>query len=284
MKKHTKNTEPESTLQVTNWPEKKFMYLEKPKAVRTILACGDIHCKPWILEKALNATYWDKFVFLGDACDDWTATQDDNIKTIKAIADMKKKYGDKFIWLIGNHDWGYYDQTVDMSGHIHDRAVEVWKLLCDNIDNWQIIHKDGNIWFSHAGVSWAHDSYDQEEIKRNPGGMCPLNSVGWGCGGWSSAPSPIWARPNDIAEMPNDVIQVVGHTPTPFIDLHSFNDYAPGNKMILCDTFSTTSYGKKIGDETLLKIDIFDDKNAVYRAINLDGKPVNEILRSDFYL
>ena len=101
-----------------------------------LLVCGDIHCKPYILTRAVYATQWDKFVFLGDACDNWDATQEDNIGIIQELISYKASYGDKFVWLLGNHDWGYYDDSVRMSGHILPGEANVCHLLKDNIDLW----------------------------------------------------------------------------------------------------------------------------------------------------
>lgn len=219
-----------------------------------ILVCGDLHCKPYLLHKALNCTKWDYFVFLGDACDNFGATQEDNLRIIKELIKVKEKYQDKFIWIIGNHDWGYYDSSIDMSGHIHPGEANVHHLLATHKAMWQIYWQKGKYLFSHAGIgqdfvdSIAHTNYS--EMKDNPGLNNPLNQVGPACGGYSSAASPLWARPKEIKELPKEegLIQIVGHTPVEKIHIAT-------NGLVLCDTMSQYPDGRFYGDKALLVIE-----------------------------
>lgn len=217
-----------------------------------ILVCGDIHCKPQILLSALQAADWDLFVFLGDACDNFGATQADNIGIINLLIETKKKYGDKFIWLLGNHDWGYYDDTIDMTGHIRAGSANVHHLLKDNIDLWDLFYAQDGYIFSHAGISAGFAKLTREipykDLKECIGVNNPMNEVGFLCGGTSDTPSLLWARPDEIEPLPLDDIQIVGHTPVKKITVWE-------NGLIICDTFSQYSDGKFIGDKSLLLID-----------------------------
>lgn len=217
-----------------------------------ILVCGDIHCKPYILESALKATKWDLFVFLGDACDNFGATQEDNINIVKLLIETKKKYGDKFVWLLGNHDWGYYDDSIDMTGHIRAGAANVHHLLKDNIDLWDLFYAKDKYIFSHAGISADFlietSDYPYKELKEKVGANNPMNNVGYLCGGSSPNPSLLWARPEEVKPLALDNIQIVGHTPVSKITV--WND-----KMVICDTFSQYPDKKFYGDKTLLLID-----------------------------
>lgn len=227
-----------------------------------ILVCGDIHCKPYILTSALKATKWDLFVFLGDACDNFGATQEDNIEIIKLLIKTKKKYGDKFIWLLGNHDWGYYDDTVNMTGHIKAGSANIHHLLKENTELWDLFHAEGKYLFSHAGISADFLTLTRDipykDLKNNTGANNPMNQVGYSCGGDSPMPSLLWARPNEVITLPLDNIQIVGHTPVEKIT--KFND-----KMIICDTFSQYPTKDFIGDKTLLLIN-----NGKMTAINYE--------------
>lgn len=217
-----------------------------------ILVCGDIHCKPDILLAALNARAWDLFVFLGDACDNFGATQSNNIMMIDLLIETKKQYGDKFIWLLGNHDWGYYDDTVNMTGHIKAGSANVHHLLKENIDLWDLFYAKDNYIFSHAGISADFATLTSDipykQLKETIGANNPMNEVGYACGGESRTPSLLWARPEEVKPLPLKNIQIVGHTPVEKITV--YND-----KLIICDTFSQYPDLKFYGDRTLLLIE-----------------------------
>ena len=217
-----------------------------------ILVCGDLHCKPDILNAAIRATEWDLFVFLGDACDNFGASQADNLQMINQLIKYKREFGDKFIWLLGNHDWGYYDDTVNMTGHILAGSSNVHFLLKENIDLWDLFYaKDGYI-FSHAGISADFLPITREipyqDLKSRIGVNNPMNEVGTACGGYSNTPSLLWARPTEVKPLATDNIQIVGHTPVECITVWS-------NKLVICDTFSQYPDGSFIGDKSLLLID-----------------------------
>lgn len=231
-----------------------------------ILVCGDLHCKPNLLRRALGCTKWDYFVFLGDACDNFGATQENNIEIIQTLIRTKQRYGDRFIWLIGNHDWGYYDDSIGMSGHIHPGSAQIYHLLNDHKDMWDIMWRKGQYLFSHAGVSSnfaiATSETTPSEMKNNPGLNNPLNQVGVACGGYSHMPSLLWARPEEIIPLPDDmeIIQVVGHTPVEKIQVI--------NGLVVCDTMSQYRNGDFLGDQALLVIEGNMNKGAKLKAIN----------------
>lgn len=232
-----------------------------------ILVCGDIHCKPFLLKQALGCTKWDYFVFLGDACDNWGATQQDNIEMIQLLARVKQKYGDRFVWLIGNHDWGYYDDTVDMSGHIKAGEANVHYLLKENVDNWDLYWQMGNFLFSHAGMSLKFmntmGDISYTDLKKKIGANNPLNNVGLACGGVSDNPSPLWVRPSEFEPLPDKLgfTQIVGHTPVEKIERSE-------NGCILCDTMSQFPDKTFVGDQTLLVIDGDLSEKPTMKAIN----------------
>lgn len=235
------------------------------------LVCGDIHCKPELLIRALHATSWDKFVFLGDACDNWGATQEDNLRIIKLLIEIKEKYGEKFVWLMGNHDWGYYDDSIRSSGHILPGAANVMHLLEDAIDMWELFYTDGENLFSHAGMSKSFLQstlkISMHDLKHSRGINNPLNQVGYASGGTSLTPSFLWARPEEVDTPPKEVVkrQIVGHTPVKTIK--------EVNGLIVCDTMSQYRDGSFIGDKSLLVI----EDNKCY-AINGDtGRIINEL-------
>lgn len=232
-----------------------------------VLVCGDLHCKPHLLQRALGCTKWDYFVFLGDACDNFGARQEDNLAIVRELIKAKEKYGSKFIWLIGNHDWGYYDESIGMSGHIQAGSANVNYLLKTYKNMWDFFWQQGKYVFSHAGIgvefaeSISETNY--QEMKDNPGLNNPINQVGKACGGFSEAPSLIWARPQEITPLPEDlgIIQIVGHTPVEKISVI--------NSLVVCDTMSQYPDGRFFGDQALLLIDgNMENGTATLKAIN----------------
>lgn len=217
-----------------------------------ILVCGDIHCKPFILKSAITATPWDIFVFLGDACDNFGANQENNLEILSQIIELKKEYGEKFVWLLGNHDWGYYDDTIGMTGHILAGSANVHHLLKENIDLWDLFYAKDKFIFSHAGISADFLPLTREipykELKSVIGVNNPMNEVGYACGGYSKTPSLLWARPSEVKPLATDNIQIVGHTPVESIT--KFRD-----DLIICDTFSQHPDQTFIGDCSLLLLE-----------------------------
>lgn len=251
-----------------------------------MLVLGDLHCKPWILDAfCQDAEQYDKIIFLGDACDNFGCTQSDNFSTLIAIADYKEKLGDKFVWLLGNHDWGYYDNSVKMSGHIEHDSVLIHDFLKQRKDSWDIVYKGGGYLFSHAGVTnefikhpvWRSGMGVAKMINRlkaHPGWSNPLNNVGLSCGGYSLVPSPLWMRPEDLARRDLQLLamrgckQVVGHTPVHDIQFHQ--------GMLCIDTFSQYRDGTPYGDQTALLI----DGEKLY-IIKTDGTIEREITKEE---
>lgn len=249
-----------------------------------ILVIGDIHCKPEILMNFYHqADKYDKIVFVGDACDNFGQGQEANIKAITTLSGIKDTLKDKFVWLIGNHDWGYYDDSVDMTGHIKKDSAKVYQLLKDNLDKWDILYEQDGYLFSHAGVCTEFlrhpllcSSRSSEfvktvnNLKNRPGPYNPLNGVGISCGGYQT-PSPLWMRPSDCEYSQLNPIkthkQIIGHTPVR--DIH----FERG--MLLVDTFSQYQDLTPYGDRTVLLIE--NDKLYTLDSQGKNKKPLKEV-------
>ena len=251
------------------------------------LVIGDIHCKPEILMNFYKqADEYDKIIFIGDACDNFGATQDANIKTLTTISGIKDTLKDKFVWLIGNHDWGYYDDSISMTGHSRKDSAKVHQILKDNLENWDILYEQDGYLFSHAGIcaeflrhpllcsSKSKDFVKKvNELKYKPGPYNPMNGVGLSCGGYNT-PSPIWMRPSDCEYSHLSPIkthkQVVGHTPVRNIHFE--------RGMLLIDTFSQYQDLAPYGDNTALLIE--DGK---LFSINQFGKNKTQIKEESWF-
>lgn len=234
-----------------------------------ILVVGDLHCKPNLLTQAVEIyrkRKCDYLVFLGDACDNWGAQQSDNAEIVDALITFKQELKEHFVWLIGNHDWGYYAST-DMTGHIHFHESIIYSRFLEHFDDWEVVAQLGRYVFSHAGISKAFaKAFGGQNVveniallKKQTDPYAPLNFVGQACGGYSSNPSPLWARPEEVDPWTDDgkVVQIVGHTPlTQIENLHG---------LVICDTLSQYSNKDFIGDRSLLLIE--DDK---LTAVSID--------------
>lgn len=233
-----------------------------------ILVLGDIHCKPNLFSMAREIFLkrkCDYLVFLGDACDNWGATQEDNAQIVDDLIKAKEELGDKFVWLLGNHDWGYYAHD-NMTGHIMNHEVIIYSRFLEHFDEWEVIAQLGRYVFSHAGISKRFaERYGGQNVvgniqllKKQSDPYAPLNNVGPACGGYSDCPSPLWIRPEELDPWGvGEIVQIVGHTPVEKI--------ASDKNVVVCDTFSQYPDKTFIGDRSLLLIE--DEKMT---AISID--------------
>jgi predicted phosphodiesterase len=100
----------------------------------------------------------DKVVVLGDYVDDFNEDLNGQpmVDGFNQLIEFKDKEPEKFELLFGNHCLSYLPQTrygEGVSGHHHEYAEMYKKMFRDNIDKLNIVYREGNILFSHAGVS-----------------------------------------------------------------------------------------------------------------------------------
>jgi len=99
----------------------------------------------------------DKVVFGGDYWDSFTIHPITQIKVFNQIIDIKKKYGDKIIILLGNHDIQYlYNDWVSKlkcSGFSDDYFVRINVLMKHHADMYQNAWQYKDHLFTHAGVT-----------------------------------------------------------------------------------------------------------------------------------
>jgi hypothetical protein len=81
--------------------------------MRTLII-PDVHQKLDKLSRIINNNTFDRLISLGDWFDDFYDTPEQTENTARYIVDLYSKYGDNFIWLLGNHDIPYlYPATYD---------------------------------------------------------------------------------------------------------------------------------------------------------------------------
>ncbi len=221
-----------------------------------VFVIPDVHLKPWMFEGAselMEKGSYDAVVMLGDLVDDWY--QEKNIdlynETFDAAIAFVHEHPDTF-WCYGNHDLSYLWGAMESGYSYYARETVVSRIrdLRKAIppENSEYIHKIDNVLFSHAGLTESfvmrHFGKGKVDLDIMIG---KINRMGeeelW------QNDSPIWARPQygEMRLYPDDVFQVVGHTPVE-------TALEEGNLLTL-DNFSTYSNGYSIGDERFVWVD-----------------------------
>lgn len=134
-----------------------------------ILIIPDVHQKLHKVEKILENNTFDKLISLGDWFDDFYDTPIQAQKTAEYILDLYCRYGENFVWLLGNHDIPYLFPTVydyyACSGNTREKVKAIQEVfkgsskpLGYSVELAHIIKIDGckDIVLSHAGVSEQH--------------------------------------------------------------------------------------------------------------------------------
>ena len=228
---------------------------------------GDTHCHTsWkkVLEQNQDA---DKVIFLGDYYDTFDdvlrAKADDNFNE---ILDLKRKEPDKYVILLGNHDYHYLinDSSERYSGYSNGTCRGAHKILTDAVekDLIQVLYIQDNIIFSHAGVSeyWLKEvaCLDSPEkvtfdlMMQYPYPLSFNTFEGYNSYGESISQSPIWIRPNSLIKDKLDGFdQIVGHTPSKCPICCDFDDT---NKIWIVDTMP--NYYLQIIDNKVIPMDL----------------------------
>lgn len=207
-----------------------------------ILVLGDIHgrtCWADIIKKENP----DKVIFLGDYVSTHeNISEERQCSNLEDILNYKEANPDKVILLRGNHDdqhlgysWaecsGYFDEVSKYMESIKDR------FLADT----QWVYVEGNIIFSHAGISktWFNNfAFEDINLLNN----CePSEKFGFTPNSFydyygNSITQPcVWIRPQAlVTDALDGYIQVVGHTPVETItNTKSIKDEWP--EIWLCD-------------------------------------------------
>src|ERR1035437_9510010 len=99
-----------------------------------VLFIGDVHGSDKWIEPVNYALlhFVDKIVFVGDYLDSFNIKPVVILDNFKKIIGLKKKYLDKIIVLIGNHDYAYYNNFRAISGFNHQMYESYYRLLRDN--------------------------------------------------------------------------------------------------------------------------------------------------------
>lgn len=198
--------------------------------MRKRLIIGDLHGKGVVYD-IYNQENPDDVIILGDYFDSFNLSplvQKLNFESILNLREQHLKSGKgEFILILGNHDYHYMRDTMEMySGYNDETAGYVCNLIEDlykkKILQISYIDKINRIIFSHAGVtnSWFYENCKTLEDINN----VSLESLrftykdGGDIYGSSKWNSPIWVRPNSLIKdcyKDNEGIiwnQIFGHT------------------------------------------------------------------------
>lgn len=187
-----------------------------------IIVIGDIHGEQtW--KNIINKHPKEKYIFLGDYCDPYNQDlfEDEVLNNLSQIIKFKQEHSDDVILLLGNHDMQYIDETAEFCSRYMVRINnEIEELFKENKDSFQKIHAEGNLLFTHAGISqnWFKTNFanmdkgDILEIINNPDNTSVLNHCGKVRGGRMPYGGIFWADKNEMCNPMNGFIQIVGHT------------------------------------------------------------------------
>lgn len=226
-----------------------------------VLVIPDIHLKPVMFDKAekyLSSGEADFAIQMGDMVDDWGEEFNISLydRTLMRAIKFQKDHPNT-LWVMGNHDYGYWhpDMGVKESGHSKFQEGNTLSLLQElerQGGEQKIMHVVDNVIFTHAGLT-------ETWVKRQK----LLIEAGWGDFETAdllrlvnfAAPaelwleeSPIWARPQvDEYDMYPAKLQVVGHTPMK----------TPTERwgVLSTDVFSTYRNGAPYGDQQFVIVD-----------------------------
>jgi hypothetical protein len=197
------------------------------------ILCPDIHGRDFwkiILEKYDGSV---PVIFLGDYLDpyfDEGITPEKALNNFKEIFEFKKKWGDKVILLLGNHDMSYYDKKFRCCRFSYENAEWYNKFLNENIKDFTMCYEINNgekkILFTHAGIhpewiaqNYLEPKYDAKYINELfEKDKNYFNIYGYYRGGYPfDTGSPIWAdirefNTSNCKNYDENIIQIVGHT------------------------------------------------------------------------
>ena len=230
------------------------------------IAClGDIHSRPiWkdVVDHIFDDV--DKIILLGDYVDPYKyefKEQIDSFKILSDVIELKNKYPEKIINIIGNHDAHYlFNDIQPCSRYDRDNASAYRALFNINKHLFQYAYQVENHLFTHAGISndWFElfedslksfgliDKYNIADVLNTMGndkiGNRILNSVGYIRGGDCNAGGIVWS---DYSETCRDFLvgihQYAGHTKVKYI--HTEKNET--GSITYCDVLATPNENMK---------------------------------------
>ncbi len=211
------------------------------------IAIGDLHgldCWKDIVE------HWPECltVFLGDYLDPYTSVSRRTLlANLRAVIGLKRRRMDTVVLLLGNHDVHYYHPSAPTGSRYDFRIeAEACRLFADNQDLFQYAYQQGNVVFTHAGISqkWFMDDFKGDlslpiaaQLNHpRPEQVLPLFRVGKARGGREGKEGGIfWADRSELADPLHGFTQVVGHNRVADVTVACG---VGGSRIVFCDCLS----------------------------------------------
>ncbi len=187
------------------------------------ITIGDIHGRDnW---KSIDIHQYDKVIFMGDYVDG--REELDELRNLEEIINLKLKYPDKVVLLIGNHDIQYHwYMSKRLRIYKEHYALDYQRLFKENEEFFQLAYYAHEHLWVHAGITtrWiqymetnGHDFKDltTENLVANLNQLLTerckdLFSVGKARGG-NDVGGPLWADVSELRASPAPFHQIVGH-------------------------------------------------------------------------
>ncbi|WP_448698262.1 metallophosphoesterase [Mucilaginibacter sp. AW1-3] len=119
---------------------------------------GDLHSRDsW---RGIYIRHYDKVVFLGDYVDSFDLSDFAILENLKRVIDLKKRYPEKVVLLLGNHDVQYMHYPhYQCSGFRQSMQTDLTRLFNSNRSLFQMAYQQGRYIFTHAGITnaWYHE-------------------------------------------------------------------------------------------------------------------------------
>ncbi|MDX2190151.1 MAG: metallophosphoesterase [Bacteroidota bacterium] len=198
----------------------------KDNKLQKVIAIGDLHGKNvW---RNVPISKYDKVVFMGDYVDSKDKhTIDEISQNLIDIISLKKRFPDKIVLLLGNHDNQYLHYPKYRCSGFLPEAKNIWSSIFRNNEHlFNVALQYKNYLFTHAGISqtWykKHASFWHEgnvlgtiieEINKDKRHHHILYEVSEKRGGKNEFGGIFWADRTETCEnyLPN-IHQIVGHT------------------------------------------------------------------------
>lgn len=180
--------------------------------------------------ESLNPDDYDLMIFLGDYTDSFYLSNLDIKVNLKNIIELKLKYPDKVILLMGNHDLPYYQYFMGNSdaGFRVEARVDLYELFRSNEELFQAAFQIDNYLWTHGGVDqgWYEkfvvEMIEKHDIEGNLAEVLnilfesnykPLHTKTSIRGGTEEYGSPFWCHWTELKANPlKGYHHIVGHT------------------------------------------------------------------------
>lgn len=198
-----------------------------------LISIGDIHGRQYW--KEIDPERYDRVIFVGDYVDQFPPMTDGEIETnLLEIIELKKKYPEKVILILGNHDiyYMFLNEGFQGSGFRPSMAMKLKQIFTHNKRLFQVAYQiEDHIW-THAGISEGWYDYNKRDIEETRDKFeCvnladTLNKIMWTNkfrilfqngkerGGAYNYGGIVWADRKETKDRYIDGYhQIVGHTP-----------------------------------------------------------------------